>query len=305
VRLPQITSGSDRSLVVIQRNPKSGSGRGRGELILLIRELKTHGLKVRMFPDRAVMDDYLRGLSAPASLRCIVAAGGDGTVADLVNRHPGVPIAILPLGTENLLARYLGIRRCGRSLARMILQANTRVLDSAIANGRRFLLMMSVGVDADIVDSLHRCRTGNIRRMSYVVPSLRAFLTSQPRVFRAVSADGTCELRGSHIIVSNAPVYGFALPFCPGAAPDDGLLDVRSFTGKTRWQILWHAVKLKTGFPVHDGEVQRICVSSITLEVADQASTGQSGVTQCDGDPGPALPVRIEIDPRSLTVIVP
>ena len=62
-------------------------------------------------------------------LRGLVAAGGDGTVADLVNRFPDVPLAILPLGTENLLARHVGIACDGRLVAEMIARGETRRID--------------------------------------------------------------------------------------------------------------------------------------------------------------------------------
>jgi len=255
-----------------------------------------------MFSGRSKLDKYLAVGSARHCLRCIVAAGGDGTVADLVNRHPGVPIAVLPLGTENLLARYLGVRRCGKTLAQIISRGKVRVFDSALANGRRFLLMLSIGVDSEIVDAIHRSRTGTILRLGYVLPTLRAFIRSRPRTLRATAADGRSSVSGSHIIVSNLPVYGFGLNFAPDAAPDDGLLDVRAFTGATRWQIFQHAVRLKLGLPVHARDIQRISVSSVVVELAE-AAVGI--ISQCDGDPGPELPVRIVVEPGSLKVIVP
>lgn len=255
-----------------------------------------------MFSGRSKLDEYLAVASARHRLRCIVAAGGDGTVADLLNRHPGVPIAVLPLGTENLLARYLGVRRCGKTLAQIISGGKVRVFDSAVANGRRFLLMLSVGVDSEIVDAIHRSRTGTIWRLGYVLPTLRAFIRSRPRTFRATAADGQSSVTGSHIIVSNVPVYGFGLNFAPDAAPDDGLLDVRAFTGTTRWHIFRHAVRLKLGLPIHANDVQRISVPSVVVE---QNETISGVISQCDGDPGPELPVRIVVDPCSLTVMVP
>lgn len=255
-----------------------------------------------MFSSRVKLNEYVAVASARHDLRCIVAAGGDGTVADLVNRHPGVPIAVLPLGTENLLARYLGVRRCGKTLAQIIRRGNVRVFDSAVANGRRFLLMLSVGVDSEIVDAIHRSRTGTIRRIGYALPTLRAFLCSRPRTVRATSSDGRLSVTGSHIIVSNVPVYGFGLNFAPDAAPDDGLLDVRAFTGATRWQIFRHTVRLKLGLPIPAQEVQRISVPSVLIEL-NQSIAGV--ISQCDGDPGPELPVRIVVDPRSLMMIVP
>ena len=90
------TIPADKRLVVIQRNPRSGSGAGRKELLRLVRALRRADYRVRMFRSREKLDARLSIPECQQILRCIVAAGGDGTVADIANRHPGCPIAILP-----------------------------------------------------------------------------------------------------------------------------------------------------------------------------------------------------------------
>ncbi|MCR9202903.1 MAG: acylglycerol kinase family protein, partial [Planctomycetaceae bacterium] len=110
----------DRRLVVIQRNPTSGSGRGRHDLTALIRSLKSHHLQVRLFASRERLDEYVRDPGIATRIRCLVAAGGDGTIGSLVNRHASFPVATLPLGTENLVARFLKIGRHGDRLADLI-----------------------------------------------------------------------------------------------------------------------------------------------------------------------------------------
>jgi diacylglycerol kinase (ATP) len=295
-------------VVVIQWNRKSGSGRGRGELIVLSRRLRKFGFIVRMFSNRSKLDRYVRERfdgevsdgRSKRTLKCLVAAGGDGTVADVANRHPGIPIAVLPLGTENLLAKFLGMARSGSQVADTICHGGTQWLDTAKANSQRFLLMFSSGLDAEVVDAIHSARTGTIRRISYVIPVLKAFYRSRPRTYRAVSADGSLSVSGSHLIVTNIPRYGFGLPFAPDARGDDGLLDVRAFSGATRWSIFWHAVKLKFGLPVSQNLVHRFTATEITLSCDDGP-----GLSQFDGDPGPRLPAVIRIEPRSLCVIVP
>ena len=289
-------------LVIIQRNPHSGSGTGRSQLRILSRHLRDAGFRVRMFSSRPKLDRYLAQKSGRRILRCIVAAGGDGTVADLVNRQPGIPIAVLPLGTENLLAKYLGLRRCGRQLAQIIRRGQVKVFDSVIVNGRRTILMVSVGIDSEIVEAVHKVRSGNIHRLSYVRPVLRALLKNQPTTYSVVASDGSHNVSGSHIIVTNVPRYGFDIPFAPEARPDDGVLDVRIFHGTTRWQVFCHGVKLRLGLPIGQKEFTRFSASAVRIECLDVTAPRMS---QCDGDPGPELPLQIETDPHSLTLIVP
>jgi hypothetical protein len=106
--------------VVIQRNPTSGTGKKRGELLSLVRRLKVHGFSPRLFSSRQRLDRYLSNPERRAEVFCVVAAGGDGTVGDVVNRCHGLPVAILALGTENLIARYLKLPRDGSAVADMI-----------------------------------------------------------------------------------------------------------------------------------------------------------------------------------------
>ena len=291
-----------RRRVVIQRNPISGSGRGAAELLQLCRELRRLGYRVRMFSRRHVLDQWLRQPQNMAELHCCVAAGGDGTVADLVNRHPGVPLAVLPLGTENLLAKYIGIRCCGRTLAEIVDQNRIRVMDSVLADSRRFLLMLSVGPDADVVKAVHASRRGRIFRSRYVWPVIRTLLFGQVRQYRVRCEESGESWSGSHIILTNVPRYGFGMPFSPLALPDDGLLDVRVVQGTTRWGLLWQALRLKLGLPVDQAEYARVAARSVRVELL----TAEPGVQcQCDGDPGPELPVVVQIDRASVCLLVP
>lgn len=267
----------------------------------MIRELRTASCHVRMFRSRQKLDAFLSIPENAQQLRCIVAAGGDGTVADVTQRHPGCPVAVLPLGTENLLAKYLDLSRCGRTLAAVIESGRIRVFDSATANGRRFLLMLSAGVDGDIVHAMHRARIGNIWRIGYIVPTLRAFFSSRPMLIRASTPDAHYSATGTHIIITNIPRYGFALKFAPEAIPDDGLLNVRVYHGSTRWQIFRHAIRLKLGLPIQTSEITKFTAARVTLESADNSRT--PGV-QADGDPCSALPIDVVIEPASLCLLV-
>ncbi len=74
------TIPDDKRLIVIQRNPRSGSGAGRKELLNLVRALRTAQYRVRMFRSREKLDAYLSIERNQQQLRCLVAAGGDGVL---------------------------------------------------------------------------------------------------------------------------------------------------------------------------------------------------------------------------------
>lgn len=285
--------------VVIQRNPTSGSGRGSRELRALIRELRASGFRVRLFARRDQLDEFLSQADVRGSVRCLVAAGGDGTVASLAHRHAGFPIAVLPLGTENLVARYLQIPRCGRAVAEIIRKRHTREFDTAFVNEQRFLVMVSSGVDAEVVRQFSSVRTGNIRHWNYIRPILQSFVGYRFPQISVRDASGELLATGSHVIVTNIPEYGFRLPFCPAADPTDGLLDVRVLQRTGPVATALHVLRMKLGLSERSDEVTRFTVTEVQISAeADDVPI------QFDGDPADNCPARIRIAPKSMTLLV-
>ena len=93
--------------VLIVTNPLAGAGVRDSAVSELIDRITADGYTAELTSDLEQVQE-VGGRPEESRLRAVVAAGGDGTVAEVVNRtHPDTPIAILPLGTENLLAKYL------------------------------------------------------------------------------------------------------------------------------------------------------------------------------------------------------
>ena len=145
--------------VLIAANPKAGSG-GRKQLLeQLVVQLSKRGLIASILTQLDDTVSQANELAAAGKLRALVAAGGDGTASLLVHRtSPQVPILVFPLGTENLLAHYLHLRSKPEQAAQVIQDGHTLCLDAGSANGRAFLLMISCGFDADVVERLHHRR---------------------------------------------------------------------------------------------------------------------------------------------------
>src|SRR5579872_4313992 len=157
-----------RPWVAIQRNPTSGDGAKRGELFALCTRLRELGIRPHLFSSRERLNARINRPGGREDLICIVAAGGDGTVADLNNRFPDLSLTVLPLGTENLLARYFGIPCDGRFVAELIAAGHRWPIDVGVINGRRFMAMVSAGFDAEIVHRTHARRQGHIRKWNYL-----------------------------------------------------------------------------------------------------------------------------------------
>jgi len=236
-----------------------------------------------------------------------VAVGGDGTVAELVNRTPpGVPLAILPAGTENLLARHLGFTQHPDPLAHAICRGKTLQLDAGLAAGRIFLLMLGCGFDAAVVRRFHGRRSGHIRRLDYfgsIVHAAAHYRFPEIRVYWQTGdeADATSdrELTARWVFAFNLPCYGGGLRVCPQANGTDGLLDACVFRGGGFWQALRLAAMV--GLGIHQRSADWTTVRTRRLRL----SSSEPVPYQLDGDPAGMLPLDVELLPGRLTFLKP
>lgn len=286
--------------VAIQRNPSSGTGRRAGLVIDLVRTLRAQGIRPRLYARREEFDAAVCDPLKRNYLLAAVAAGGDGTVLDLVNRHPDLPISILPLGTENLLAKAFGIPSCGHSVAEIIQHGRKQRIDSGWINNRRFLIMASAGFDADVVHRVHAARAGgHVRHWSYLRPIFQAMSQYHPPELR-VTIDGSSEVHcGEIAVIANLRAYALNLGLVPTASGTDGILDVRLFRARTLWNLLVQLFRILTSGQEASAQVTRLTGKTIRIESDIPVPV------QVDGDPAGMTPLEFRIEPDAVEFIVP
>ena len=320
------------SWVGIIANRNSGAGRGRRLVDQLVSELRRLGIASEVAWSPQARASLVERASVRNHCRCLIAVGGDGTVSALLNEHPGVPMTVMPAGTENLVARHFGLRRDPHGLARLISAGRAVPVDLAEVAGRRFLLMAGFGFDADVVTRHHRGRIsrsgamGTTSRLAYVWPILRASFTYRFPVITVRILDPGCEetLRGTTVFLFNLPRYALGLPFVPIARDDDGWLDLVVFRHPGPFRAFYYLCKVFLGVHLTDPSVYHRRVRKVVV-------TSRSRIpVQLDGDPaGSVLPRRrgepmvvsqgvedggtslhrkewvVEILPSSLSMLVP
>ena len=289
----------DQKWVAIQRNPRAGSGRRGARLREFVRELKACGFTPRLFSDRARLDERLQQPEFRDNLVCLVAAGGDGTISDLVNRHHDLPLAVLPLGTENLLARHLKIPCSGKAVAEMIAAGNTRQLDLGCIGEMRFVQMVSVGFDADVIHRLHAERSGTIGKLSYFQPIWQSLRKYGYPELRLTIDENPAALTGRLLVIANLPEYAFHLPVVRSACGDDGQLDVRLFKRGSAFQMIRYVGNVLLRRHERLADVTAVRGSQFRIESDIPAPI------QIDGDPAGWTPVEINVLPGELKVFVP
>ncbi len=171
----------------------------------------------------------------------LVVLGGDGTIrgASLAAVQAGVPVYLMPHGTENLLARHYGFTRGIDQLVRSLLVRRVGMMDVCEANGQRFLIMAGIGFDAAVVADLAARRAGGISKFSYALPILRTAWTWRGQVF-TITCDGDSPRRvgPGTLVVANLPVYAARLDPVPGALANDGRLDGAVLNARTALGVM-------------------------------------------------------------------
>ncbi|TWT72731.1 Diacylglycerol kinase [Posidoniimonas polymericola] len=284
-------------------NRKAGAGRGAKTLARAEAGLVAAGLEVTRVTRPDELHDCVTG--AADQLRAVVAAGGDGTVGLALNQTPaGTPLAVMPAGTENLLAKYLEQRARPAELVELLTTGVVIRLDAGEANGRLFALMISAGLDAFVVHQLHKSRRGNITHLAYAKPTIDALRIYNYPSLRTTWHDPEsrqeASATGRWLFGMNLPRYAQGLPIAPGASGIDGLIDLcvfsRGYISSAVW-YLWHMLRRRH---------QRL--PSVTMarcqEFAVEADPGVEAPYQLDGDPGGFLPVTVRSIPGRLTCVV-
>jgi diacylglycerol kinase (ATP) len=305
--IPLETLQPDARKVLIAVNPNAGACSRLPIAHDLANRLGQHGLHGEVITDVSELMAAAGELYATGQLRAVVAAGGDGTVSLLTNcLPPGVPLAVLPMGTENLLAKYLAVSGDPQLVCRAIVEGHFLRFDAGQAGDRLFLLMAGCGFDADVVRRVHQQRRGHIQHWSYAKPifdSIRNYDYPPLRVYYA-PADApegsqlTEQIEARWVFVVNLPRYAGGLCFTPDASACDGLLDVCTF----REGSLWNGLMYLSGVMLGQHQAMRDCTVIRTRSLRVEAEV--PAPFQLDGDPGGELPMDFRVLPGRMTLIV-
>ena len=244
----------------------------------------------------------------------IVAAGGDGTVREVIDgmcaARTAAALGILPLGTVNVLARSLNIPLNDPSAAARIVQHGRRAdLDFAHCNGSAFVLHCGIGLDAEIVHGVSTRLKRFIGRYAYLLKATGCILSLKRHSLEIVidsSSDPIQVADVYQLFVANVGEYAGSLCLSPSIDPQDGELDIvichsTGGTAPWKWKALRDAVQLCRGNLTAQIGVQTYRAKSVTIR-----SLSNSRIpVQLDGDSAGDLPVNITIATRPLTVMTP
>lgn len=276
-------------------------------------------------------DDPGREVATSAARRgvdVVLAAGGDGTARSVAEglRGSHIPLALLPSGTGNLLARNLELPLTDLAASiELAFSGAERRIDLGIAqivraNGEAeehaFLVMAGLGLDAKMIKNTNSKLKKAVGWLAYVDGIARSLPELRPlRVAYRVDEGPTRSMTAHTIIVGNCGMLPGGMLLMPEARPDDGLLDIAALRprGPFGWAKVWRKVAWENGVLRKSALGRKIIdlskdVRDVTYLTGRQLSMSveQPEEFQLDGDEfGEVQSVRIRVDAGALTVKVP
>jgi diacylglycerol kinase (ATP) len=300
-------------LAFVVLNPKSGSCTAADVRRAIDQHLGAFEVEVHEVSE----GDDLPGLVRSAigrGLDPIVAAGGDGTVSVVADVLVGTEahLVVLPLGTANVLARELGIPvelegacRLGANCVRLGSLAGTDHavfrLDAMKVGHRHYLTQIGVGIDALMIRDTADAHKKRFGRLAYLWTAATSLVGFQPRKFTITVDDRARMVKASQVVVANTGMMGQP-PFRwgPDIRADDGRLNVCIVRARTLVDylgIFWHVFRAQHR---QDPNV-RYLVASRSVAIAPKHPLP----VQADGEIVGDTPIRVEVVPNALRVVVP
>ena len=242
----------------------------------------------------------------------VVAAGGDGTINEVVNGigRSGVALGVVPLGTANVFARELGIPLDFAGAWAVIERGRTRVIDLPLARfggaERYFVQLAGVGLDAAVVRAASWGLKKRIGPLSYIWAGLKT-VSREHALVEVGLENATPRARGMAVLIGNGRFYGGPFKLFPEAKLDDGRLDVCVFENVGHLNVLRYAQAALRGAHTRLRDVQYFQADQFVCRVASPDSdAGAAAVPfELDGEDVGQAPVRFSVLPHALRVVVP
>lgn len=287
--------------VLVIANPIAGGGKAPRYVDELEAALRSHDCDVETFLTGASGDAKRRAGDIEDDVDRVVSVGGDGTLNEVVNglADPSrIPIAQLPLGTANILARELGFHWTPDQVAKTVADGRVRNLDLGIANGTRFVAVTSAGFDAMVTRDIQKHRTGALGARGYLMPTLRSAMQYHAPTMRVTVDDGE-PIEGALVVISNIRNYAGLFSIADQACPDSGHLDVCLFPNGSHIALACYLAAALTRTVSKVTNVNYMTGKKILVDSDEPVAV------EIDGDYVGDTPLEVTVEPGALPMLVP
>lgn len=243
------------------------------------------------------------GEAVKAGVDYVFAAGGDGTVSEVVDGlvHSGVPLGIIPSGTSNVIAQELGIPLNVDKACQMLAGKPADMDVDAIQVGNQFfILAVGTGIDAKVMEKVSREGKRRFGPLAYAWTTLKVIAGMQPSRFTIIADGKAFQMRAAVVLISNVGTLTRPLRWGPHIKPDDGRIDINIIRGKDVLDYLLAAYDVLPGGPRRTAHIRHIQAKDSVTVYADQTLRVQG-----DGNLIGHTPLEATVVPGAVKVLVP
>jgi len=287
-----------REIVIIVHGERAGQPELR-HVVDWVRE-KGHRVRVHVTFEAG---DAARFANAAAEeqVDAIVAAGGDGTVNEVVNGlgETSVPLGILPVGTANDFAKQIGVPADMDHAMDVILRRRPVTIDTAQLNDRRFINVSSGGAGAEVTAETPAASKRMLGKMAYAVSGMRKLRELEPHhaVFSGPGFRHECDFL--IFAVGNGRITGGGTMLTPRARVNDGLLDLCIVEAMPTAELAGLVLRLRTGEHLDHEKVRYVQLPRITVEATHPVAVN------VDGEPQELTTFSYRCRPGDLRIFLP
>ena len=278
-------------------NPNAGSS--HNFLKNIFDHFKGHLLEIKN--TTAPKDATKYAKAAKGKYDVVIAAGGDGTINEVVNGLAGskkTKLGILPLGTENVLAKELHVPLKPEEAIKRIIKGKSKKFDLGLANKRYFTMVAGIGFDAQVAADVPSDLKKLLGSYAYHLTAIRTFFTFIPSEME-IKLDNQKMLRkGYMVVVGNIKRYGWILELTKHAKAQDGYLDVCIFKNKDVFNTMKYLVSATTTKNIPDlPNVEYFKVKQLTVK------SKKPVLAHVDCEVLGKTPIKIKVLPKALEII--
>lgn len=296
------TPAPRRPSLVIIFNPTAGRRRAHA-LWQVLDVMSANGMRMELAETNSAGHATALARDAAADgARLVVAAGGDGTIAEVANglAGSGARLGVIPLGTANVLAHELALPFAPRAVAAALAFGRTTMLWPGVADGpgmtRLFVQMLGVGLDAQVVHAIRPPLKRLLGKGAYVVQTIREMGRYRYPTLR-FRLDGE-DAEAASIIVSKGRLYAGRFVLAPHANPREPGFHVAVFERNGMGAAAMYGAALPLNLlPRMPGMHIRRAHS---VEILGNGSVA----AQADGDPAGATPISIRDAAAPIEVVI-
>jgi len=291
----------ERTLLIY--NPTSGKEKTASKVNLAACLLSGAGMALEVYATRGPGDAEAAASHASGRYDIIIAAGGDGTLNEVVNgigtKGDKTKLGIIPSGTSNDFARALGIPTGVRAACGVILSGKVKQVDLGNLNGRLFINIAGGGNLTNISYEVPSKLKTYLGQLAYYAKSLEEIPRLRPVRMRLATPEAVLDDDFMLFLTANSRAVGGFPLLAPKASLSDGLLDLIAVKAINIAEFIQLAARTLNGEHLNHPKITYLQTPFVEVTSDEDISLN------ADGEYAGKLPCTISVHPHPLSILAP